>query len=180
MIEIKRIGRYCVVKYFFNDDKVLHNENGPAIVYYHYEGDDISKCEEGQINREDYYINGKLFREDGPVVVKYANNNISYERFLNHKDNIKAIYYKCTSTGELKNKLIIYNNGKKHRSYYMNDLLRYEEFRTNDVLHNYSGPALIYYDANGNITNKMYYVNGKEYKDELQIMILKGLQDECN
>ena len=46
-------------KTYCNVNKKLHNENGPAKIYYH---------ENGLIKSEWYYIDGKLHREDGPAI----------------------------------------------------------------------------------------------------------------
>lgn len=60
-------------KKFFNNvaiiecifDNKYHNEEGPAIVYYHIDG---------SIKTEFYYINGILHRENGPAVQSFYEN----------------------------------------------------------------------------------------------------------
>ena len=96
----------------------------------------------GNICSEEYYLDGKPHREDGPAKIAYNQNG-----------NIKIKEY--------------YINGKRHREdgpaliAYGN--INCEVYYINDELHRENGPAWIEYDANGNISTRVYYLNGKDF-----------------
>jgi hypothetical protein len=48
---------------WMNEDGVFHREDGPAVVWYYYNG---------QIERERWLINGETHRIDGPAFINYS------------------------------------------------------------------------------------------------------------
>ena len=56
-----------------NRSKILHREDGPAIIRYR---------QDGSIVFEGYYIEGELHREDGPADIDYyEDGSIKYEAY---------------------------------------------------------------------------------------------------
>ena len=81
--------------------------DNPKYIYYY---------ENGQIQSEYYYLDGKYHREDGPAIIYYYDNGqISYEYYyLNnkcHRENGPAIIYYCR------------DDKIEHESYYLNGIL---------------------------------------------------------
>lgn len=51
-------------------------------------------------------------------------------------------------------------------------------YLVNDLYHRKNGPAIIWYENDGSIYEKMYYIEGKKINDELQICIIDSLDEE--
>jgi len=91
---------------YYNSKDKLHRLNGPARIWYH---------ESGEINCEDYCINGKRHRLNGPARIWYTKSGeISSERY--------------------------YINGKRHRLngpadiwYYKSGEIQHEYYWINDI-----------------------------------------------
>ena len=74
-------------KKYYNINKQLHNENGPAEIHYY---------ENGNMRYEEYYINGELHRKDGPAIINYYENGnilckIYYSNNELHNENGPAV-----------------------------------------------------------------------------------------
>jgi len=52
-----------------------------------------------------------------------------------------------------------------------------EYYYLNDQLHRKNGPAVMWYDKDGNIEKRQYYINGIEC-DVLQEVVIQGLEKE--
>ena len=119
--------------------KLLNNSNKEHI---------INRYPNGNINREEYRINGKSHRNDGPACISYyENGNIKYQ--------------------------IYYLNGQRHCEgghasirYYENGNIEYQIYYLNGKYHRNDGPAYIEYYENGNIKNELYYLNGKWHRND--------------
>lgn len=58
---------------------------------------------------------------------------------------------------------------------YIETNLHIEEYKNEDgVYHREDGPAKIWYDENGNVNNKEYYLNDIEYTDVFKWMVATG------
>lgn len=94
MIEFTRINKYCVLECHFNELGQVHREDGPAKIYWHYMEDDLENCQTGKINKKEYFLNGKHFnKNNGPIIIKYSNGNVSYKEFSNNEKGLKSIVY---------------------------------------------------------------------------------------
>ena len=92
---------------------------------------------------EKYYANNKLYREDGPAIIRYYENGNKFcEKYYANNN----LYNKNGPTG-----IFYYKNGNK----------KHEEYYTNNELHNENGPAIIKYYEDSSIRNKEYYINGE-------------------
>jgi len=105
----------------------------------------------------------------------------------------KTIYIDTISGEKLIKKIFYHNNDYiEKESYYLNDKLHRKDgpatieywengniereyYRLNNKCHREDGPAIIYYDNNGNIEEEFFYKNNKEITDNLQIMVMLGL-----
>ena len=141
----KHHHRNCPLKtrYWVKDDK-YHRLDGPAIINYY---------ENGQIEKEEYYINGLLYRENGPSIVRYYRNGDKAEEHWSYENGIK----KQTS--------LYYRNGNLKCQFYFNN---------KNELSKLDGPAIIRYSENGSIESEEYFVNGIKYDEELQYLVAVG------
>lgn len=60
------------------------------------------------------------------------------------------------------------------KEYYSNGNVRFERYKSNDLIHRENGPAIISWDKDGNITYKEYYLNIKrltqqEWYDQISV-----------
>lgn len=67
-------------------------------------------------------------------------------------------------------------DGPAYTEYYPNGNKEYEAYYQNDLLHREDGPAQICYKYNGKIEKEYYWIKGTKITDELQIMVIKGLE----
>ena len=104
----------------------------------------------GEIESKQWWINGKLHREEGPAFIEYS------------------------KSGEIEY-VAWWLNGKRHRTdgpamlkYYESGEIQHEEWYLNDELHREDGPAGIeYYDSNTkDIYKEYYFLNGKNFSQE--------------
>ena len=79
----------------------------------------------------------------------------------------EEIYIDTISGEKLIKEIFYHNNGNiKRESYYIND-----------KCHRENGPAVTFYYNNGNIEREYYFINNKEITDNLQIMVMLGLNN---
>ena len=116
----------------------------------------------GQIREEYHAVGNQLHREDGPAYIWYYENGDIREKtyYLNDKWHRE--------------------NGPAFIRYHRNGKLQTEYYFLNDEPHREDGPADIYYNEDGRIINKKYYLNGYEIIDELQLLVIQGLEMEKN
>lgn len=176
MRKVKRITEHFVIECYYNEEGKLHREDGPAKLYWHYKKDDIENCSNGILNKEEYYLNGKLFRNEGPVIIKYANRNVSYQEFLETKNGLKSITFKYQKN-ELMYKKETFKNDIIVITRFQSGNVSLKTYSKNSVFHRIGGPAVIRY-SNGKIIEQEYYLNGIR-ADELQSLVLGALKDEC-
>lgn len=97
------------IMYF--DKNILHNENGPAIICY---------LPNGTKYREEYWINGRRHRDDGPAFIEYREDRV-VGRQLYFYDSVQLSINRTLF--EYKDlKLKIYQ-GKKIQRFYANRIL---------------------------------------------------------
>jgi hypothetical protein len=63
---------------YYNEEEVLHRENGPAYI------DKTSGC-------EIWYINGVIHRDDGPAIIWYDVERTWYKDGLRHREDGPAV-----------------------------------------------------------------------------------------
>lgn len=71
-------------EYTYNCNDKLHNENGPAKITY---------LQNGNIYKEEYFIDGKRHREDGPAVIDHCNKYGNMYFYENIQISVKRIDY---------------------------------------------------------------------------------------
>lgn len=137
----------CRAIFYRNMNDKLHNVSGPAAIYYNFLKSKIDSTKQ-QVVFEEYRINGKLNRRDGPAVIHYCNEIISRE-----------IYYK---------------NNTKHRDGFPADIMWTTKRRSNDIIfknyecyymnggkHRKDEPCEIYYGFNDEVIGVNYYLKNK-------------------
>jgi antitoxin component YwqK of YwqJK toxin-antitoxin module len=103
----------------------------------------ISYRQDGTILFEKYYVDGKLYRLSGPVVVVYdKNGKIDKEQYCDKLSQNSSIVI----------------------TYYYEGTIRSIAYYENDILHRLNGPAFINYDTNGKIYSREYFENGKKHR----------------
>jgi len=117
-----------------------HREDGPAVVWYN---------EDGSIDEERYYLDDKLHREGGAAAITYfENGNVSEEIYCINNENHRE-------------------DGPAHIFYYMIvGEKRTEYWHLENLRHREDDAAVIWYDRNGKITKKFYYINGNQLSKE--------------
>lgn len=104
--------------------------------------------EDGSIDCEEWYLNGKLHRKNAPARIIYYNEDvvemeIYYENGDHHRiDGPSVIDY--------------YGDGKIHR----------EEWYRQGKRHRVGDAAVVKYDEEGNILNEEWFVNGESHDDD--------------
>jgi len=125
-----------IIEKWFKDQNfnIYHRLDGPSYIHYY---------ENGNLQHESWYQNGKLHREDEPSF---------------------SIYYK---NGNIKQQMW-YQNGKCHRedgpayiSYYKNGNIKNTRWIQNGQFHCIDDPAFIEYDENGVKTLEKWYIRDK-------------------
>jgi antitoxin component YwqK of YwqJK toxin-antitoxin module len=110
----------------------------------------------GQIEYQEWWLNGNRHNENGPAEIRYyENGQIKYQSW--------------------------YINGKRHNvnknasiHYYENCQIKYQAWYINGKYHNVNGPAYINYYENGQIYYYSWYINGISLSNP-QIIVQKEL-----
>lgn len=131
----------------------LHNEIGPAIKRFkRYKNKDM-------IFLEEYYINGKVNRINGPAIIRYRNDGTI----------VQEQWFKDGKTHRKNGPAVIEYFGKK---------VNCEQYYINGIKHRVDGPAYLEYSISGNkVYHCEYYLNGVRRKAEDIESILCGIKD---
>lgn len=128
-------------KYFIKNSPIKQGTSiyTPAVICYY---------NDGQIQFQEYWINGKISRpiEQGPArIIYYENSQISFQEWWENNQRHRPV-----------------EQGPATIRYYENGQLSYQEWWENDKRHRpvEQGPALIHYEKNGQIRYQEYWENG--------------------
>ena len=122
-----------------DEAKTLHREGGPARITYY---------ENGSIESERYFCDGKLHRTDGPAIIqRYESGSIAYERYC-----INGMCHR--------------QDGPAYIDYYEDGTIKGELYHISHKLHRLDGPAIIGRDHDGSIGYEKYHVEGEELSKE--------------
>lgn len=135
----------------FNNSKILHKEDGPAVIW-----SDGSK---------EYFINGFLHNENGPAIVEYNKNFIRNQWYLDgviHREDGPAVEH-------------LNSNGTSYQEYYRNGKLHREDgpavihpsgtllWYNNGIIDRKDGPAIINKSGGGmNLIGSQWFINNKD------------------
>lgn len=158
--------RLSYAKYWYKNGK-KHRRDGPA---------SIQSFLEGTEEKEEWFINGEpAAPEPGLSYSKRYNyylgkKYVSAEFFPDKPNKISEIFWYEPLNGKSYKHREIWRNGRENDlptiiEYYTNGKISEEKWVKNKKWHRDSGkPSHISYDRRGNITNKKYFVNGREIK----------------
>lgn len=114
-----------------------HRTDGPAFIGY----------EDGEIRLQEWWLNGKVSREDGPAIIRYfEDKSIRTEEWF-FKGNHHRI------------------GGPADTQFYRPGVLKYKIWYKDGKMHNSNGPASIEYYDNGNVEAIEWYKDGKKHNE---------------
>ncbi|NMC99028.1 MAG: hypothetical protein HPY57_13315 [Ignavibacteria bacterium] len=122
-----------------------------------------------KINKLPYEYN--IVKKGKSIIIK--SEDISWVKIANHCYMISAFDVESTGTTTvfkdfIEFHLFVYDNFYKLEQVFCNKLtVSSEYFLKNGFIHNENGPAYIKYNKNDQITNKKYYLNGRETNEEV-------------
>ena len=155
-------GETIRVERWRNADGKLHREFLPAFISY---------FQDGGINVQIWYKNGKRDRVHGPAAVNYwQNGNTRIQNWIVngkfHRDHGPASieYYE---EGLIKNKVWFEENGKSYRSlnYYPTGELHMDSWVKDDIMHrDGNNPALTEYFKDGKVHFQCWIYEGDEQR----------------
>lgn len=134
---------------------------------------------------DEYYVGGKLHRENGPAFVEYYNNgSIKSQSYyikgkLNRKDNGQTIIdYHINGNKRREcyclNSIIYRKVGPAVIEYFFNGSKKCEKYKIHDSkFHCMSGPELIEYSVDGKVINEKYYIEGIKVSERVINIIKK-------
>ena len=137
----------------------------------------ISYYKSGLIYREEWYINGKFHRVNGPAYISYYESGTIHKEkwYLNgklHRVNGPA-YIWCNKSGIIQEEKW-YLNGKEttHKEWLIEPTINYYDsgkiyqkyWMINSNFHRVDGPAYISYYESGTIQEEKWYLNGKFHR----------------
>lgn len=139
---------------------MLHNENGPAIIY-----------DNGKTLTQKWYINDKQHREnDLPAVIEDFGDKQTKEWYLNgerHRDNDLPAIEHYSGHKEW------YVNGQKHRDNGPAIEGKDNLWIKNGLMHREDGPAL---EINGGIDGNVWYKDGFVHREDGPASIINGVE----
>jgi hypothetical protein len=170
----EEIESNIIIEKYLSNTNILHSESGPARFEYSSDGSTLLK--------ESYYREGKLHREDGPAVISYHQNGFLDLEFYYLNGEVKRltegpeiISYYSSKSNQIWAEMYASEDMILKRSaldlpaithfYESGDIKRkdFMSFKEKPVLHRENGPARIYYNRDGSISQILYFENDKKH-----------------
>lgn len=123
--------------------------------------------EDGTVEQQTWFANGKLHREDGPAnIIYYRNGNLRHEVWykndLTHRDGYEPALINYYPDGVVESKKWCTNDiTEREIDYYPNGAIKHETYYKNRRFHRDNGPSRVSYFQNGNMKFQDWNKNGK-------------------
>jgi len=134
-------------EYFTNEKDEYHNENGPASIYY---------SENGKIRSEEYFRNGKMYREgDKPTIIEYTKKK---------GRKIRECWFGEKRKNDLPTEIIYFPSGKIKSETWQkvaSDKTRW----WNTSYHRIGKPAVKIYNKKGELVEESYYKDNELHRE---------------